>query len=180
MRNLSSDESPRCERFLPHFLVEGVMAALLGGFLLAGCGKGDPEAVAAKGGDQTMPGLSNPEVIAAKKQFDQAKSDIDRSQAMKAVMAVGSMLDDMQGGGGYQEWTAQKAADKLVPSMNIAEVPDPAYPVPHGRKFTYVHGKASAPWQVAIKVDGDSLIVSGYGEDLVNPLATQTIKVSRY
>lgn len=73
----------------------------------------------------------------------------------------------------------QKVAEKLVPSLN-SDAPEAGYPASPGRQFTYVHDKATGPWQVVIKVDGDYLLVSGYGEDLTNSLATKSIKVSRY
>lgn len=90
--DISSGKNFRCFSGGADFFAKGIGVVLMGGLLLAGCGKSQP-----------------PEVVVAKNEFGQATPELDRKAAMKAVLVVESMLDALQGGGGYQEWTAKRS-----------------------------------------------------------------------
>ena len=100
-----------------------------------------------------------------------------------AIMMVESNLGSMQDGGGYQSWTAEKAAAQLVPLMNAAQAPGPDEPEEYKRlapRFTYVADRATGPWQVVIRVEGSNLKVEAYGSDTSKPIEQKLIPVSRY
>lgn len=105
-----------------------------------------------------------------------------RQQAQMALDMVEADLGAMQDGGGYQEWTAEKAVKQLVPLLNAAQAPEPGEPSVPGRKFTYVKDAATGPWQVVIRLDEaqTGIVAAAYGSDTATPLATKAIAVSRY
>jgi hypothetical protein len=103
-------------------------------------------------------------------------------RAEMAITMVEANLGNLQDGGGYQEWTPEKAATQLVQLMNTAQTPEPSVPKTQNVQFTYVKDTVTDPWQVVIKADDaqSSIIVSAYGTDTAAPLLSKTITVSRY
>lgn len=109
-------------------------------------------------------------------------AQLARQQAQIALEMVEADLGAMQDGGGYQEWTAEKAIEQLVPLLNAAQAPEPGEPPIPGPRFTYVKDAATGPWQVVIKLDEaqTGIAAAAYGTDTATPLATKAIAVSRY
>jgi hypothetical protein len=105
-----------------------------------------------------------------------------QQRAEMAITMVEANLGNLQDGGGYQEWTPEKAATQLVQLMTSAQAPEPGYPQTHNAQFTYVKDAVTGPWQVVIEADDaqSSIIVSAYGTDTATPLLSKTITVSRY
>lgn len=98
---------------------------------------------------------------------------------------LSALMDSIQGGGGYQEWTPEKAADKLVEIAGSASAPVPeegGAQQTSKPRFTYVRNQVTGPWQIVIKVDDDQkgLVAAAYGMDTATPLATKAIPVSRF
>jgi hypothetical protein len=120
-----------------------------------------------------------PEIAQARQEFERRKPDLERRQAIMAVEGVTANLDFIQGVG-YQTWTAQRAAERLVALMNSAQVPMPGEPKVPGRKFTYVSDTVTGPWQVVIKAEGDALMVAAYGSNTAQPVEQRTIAVRRH
>ena len=106
------------------------------------------------------------------------------NQVKMAVEVVEYSLGNMQDGGGYQAWTASKAADKLVRYMNAANEPMPGEPkVPGiGAKIRYVKDEVTAPWQILLTPDDktSTIKVDGYGRDTSEPLYSVEIHVSKF
>lgn len=130
---------------------------------LPACGKKDP-----------------PQAPPAKAQAVPANAAAERNKAFLAVESVRANLGALQDGGGYQSWTAETAAAKLVTLMNAAQAPGPDMPQASGQGFTYVADKVTAPWQVVIRADGKSLVVAAYGSNIDQALEERTFEVSRY
>ena len=121
-----------------------------------------------------------PEVAQAPNQTAQLKPDLEHRQALLAVESVAANLDALQGGAGYQSWTAEKAAEQLIILLNSAQIPNPDSPKTLGPTFVYVANQVSAPWQGVIKVDGDALQVEAYGSNTLEPVEKRRIPVNRY
>lgn len=142
-----------------------LLAATLSMLVLAACDKGS--------GD-TPPAKATP--------VSSLPATFMQQRALLAVTMVEANLGAMQDGGGYQEWTPEKAAEKLVATMNAAETPEAGEPQSHNGQFTYVRDEVTGPWQVVIAVSDEQtgIVVSAYGADVATPLVSKTIAVSRY
>ena len=123
--------------------------------VLTACGSGD-----------------RPDIAQARQEFDRSKADLERHHAVMAVEFVTANYGLIRDGGGYQSWTAQKAAAQLLPMMKSSQAP--------GQKFTYVSDAVTGPWQVVIRAEGDALKVAAYGSSTAQPVEERTITVRRY
>jgi hypothetical protein len=114
----------------------------------------------------------NSEQIAqARRELEASKAHLERHQAVMAVEMVTANYGMIRAGG-YQSWTAEKAAAQLLSVMRSTKAP--------GHAFTYVRDTVTGPWQVVLKTDGDDLKVAAYGSSTAQPVEERTITVRRY
>ena len=122
--------------------------------------------------------------IVKKPNIKLAVEAMNKRDIIMAVEVVEMTLGNMQGGGGYQEWTPKKAVDKLIPTLNSASRPLPGEPKLKGvaGKIKYVKGKVTGAYQIVlIPNDKKQLIyIKGYGTDITKPVHTKEIKVSKW
>ena len=136
-----------------------VMAVLLA---LSACGKGDAP----------QPGM-------ARKQVDQVQYDLERRMAVMAVEVVAASIESVLDLGAVQAMPDGDLTDKFVAMMNSAQAPDPGEPKTLAPKFTYVANRVSGPWQVVLRLEGETLSVLAYGSNVSQPLEQRTVPISR-
>lgn len=127
----------------------------------------------------TLPGCgkSAPEAGVTPQQSKQIKPQLEEREAMMAVEFAVANIDALQNSGGYQNWTAEKVVEKVVPLMNSAQAPAPGVAAGAMARFVHVAERASGPWQVVIRAEGDTVHVEAYGSSTDRPLETRSIRV---
>lgn len=136
-----------------------VMTVLLA---LSACGKGDA-----------------PQAGEARKQVDQIQYDLERRMAVMAVEVVSANIESALDLGAVQAMSDGELTDKFVAMMNSAQAPDPGDPKALAPKFTYVANRASGPWQVVLRLEGETLSVLAYGSNASQPLEQRQVTISR-
>lgn len=116
----------------------------------------------------------------AQRQSGQSYADLERRMAILAVEALVANIDSMLDLGAFQPQAGEHASEKIVAMMNSAQAPEPGDPKLPGPRFTYVADQGSGPWQVVLRIEGESMRVTAYGSSAGQALEQRTIPLGRH